>query len=200
LLVDTGAQTVLDVHLTTTRRHDTQIAPSLTERNRERFEVLAADKGYDDRSLRDRLRSRGKRPLIKHREFKPYDRAANAHMDATLYHRRSLVETVISVLKRKYGSAVSSRAWWRQFRELVVMCLVYNVERAVKLGMALLDRLLARLLYSLQPRISTEPVRPLSRSLAGRNAGPKVTGLESIVMQDLTPLTLTWRGVLVPWL
>jgi hypothetical protein len=67
-------------------------------------------------------------------------------------------KAVISVLKRKYGTAVSSRVWWRQFRELVVRCLVYNVERAVKLGVALLDRLWFHLLYSLQWRISTEPI------------------------------------------
>jgi len=60
-----------------------------------------------------------------------------------------LVETVISVLKRKYGDAVTSRVWWRQFRELVAMCLVYNVERAVKLGVTLLDRFWSRLLYLL---------------------------------------------------
>jgi len=134
LLVDTQAQTVLDLHVTTTRKHDTQIGPQLTERNLERFETLAADKGYDDQTYRNRLRSRGKRLLIKHREFKPADIAANARMDQGLYHQRSLVETVISVLKRKYGAAVSSRVWWRQFREMVAMCLVYNVERALKLG------------------------------------------------------------------
>ncbi len=78
-------------------------------------------------------------------------------MDAQVYHRRSLVETVISVLKRKYGDAVSSRVWWRQFREMVAMCVVYNVERAVKLGVTLLDWFLSRLLYFLQRRISTEP-------------------------------------------
>jgi IS5 family transposase len=157
LLVDTRAQTVLDLHVTTTRKHDTQIAPQLTERNLEQFEILAADKGYDDQTYRNRLRSWGKRPLIKHREFQPYGMAANARMDQGLYHRRSLVETVISVLKRKYGAAVSSRVWWRQFREMVAMCLVYNVERALKLGVTLLDRLWFHLLYSLQRRISTEP-------------------------------------------
>lgn len=73
--------------------------------------MLAANKGYDDQTHRNRLRSWGKRPLIKHREFKPHDKAANAHMDQALYHRRSLVETVILVLKRKYGAAVSSRVW-----------------------------------------------------------------------------------------
>ena len=154
LLVDTQAQTVLDVHVTTTRKHDTQIGPQLTERNLEQFQTLAADKGYDDQVYRDRLRAWGKRPLIKHREFAPYDKAANARLDQGLYHRRSLVETVISVLKRKYGSAVSSRVWWR--REMVVCC--YNVERAVKLGVALLDWLRACTLYFLHRRISTEPI------------------------------------------
>ena len=48
--MDTQAQTVLDVHVTTTRKHDTQIAPSLTERNLERFATLVADKGYDDQT------------------------------------------------------------------------------------------------------------------------------------------------------
>lgn len=81
-------------------------------------------------------------------------------MDEKLYHRRSLVETVISVLKRKYVAAVSSRVWWRQLRELVARCLVYNVERAVKLGVTLLDWLWFRLLYFLQWRISTEPRYP----------------------------------------
>jgi len=137
LLVDTGAQTVLDLHVTATRKHDTQIAPGLTGKNLDRFDVLSADKGYDDRSVRRWLRSRGKRPLIQHREFAPYPKAANARMDPQLYHRRSLVETVISVMKRKYGAAVSSRVGWRQFRELVAMCLVYNLDRAVKVGAVL---------------------------------------------------------------
>jgi len=64
-------------------------------------------------------------------------------MDRKLYHRRGLVETVISMLKRKYGAAVRSREWWRQFRELVALCLVYNLERAVRVGLILLTYLLA---------------------------------------------------------
>ena len=33
LLVDTRANAILDLHVTTTRKHDTQIAPSLINRN-----------------------------------------------------------------------------------------------------------------------------------------------------------------------
>jgi len=45
LLVDTQAQAVLDLHLTATRRHDTQIGPIITKRNLERFHTLIGDKG-----------------------------------------------------------------------------------------------------------------------------------------------------------
>jgi hypothetical protein len=47
-------------------------------------------------------------------------------MGQALYYRRSLVEMVISALKGKYGAAVSSQVWWREFRELVGICLVCN--------------------------------------------------------------------------
>jgi len=46
--------------VTTTRKHATKIAPQLTERDLERFEALTADKGYDDQTYRNQLRSWGK--------------------------------------------------------------------------------------------------------------------------------------------
>ena len=130
LLIDTQSQSILDVPLTTTRKHDTQIGPKLAKRSGHCFDVLLADKGYDDDTFRVALRRKGKRPLIKHRVFKPQDKAANTRMKRSDYPKRSLAETVMSVLKRKYGSALSSRVWWRQFRELLAICVVYNLERS----------------------------------------------------------------------
>jgi IS5 family transposase len=45
--------------------------------------------------------------------------------------QRSMTETVFSSLKRSLGCAVRARAWYREFREIVLMCLVYNVKRLV---------------------------------------------------------------------
>lgn len=101
-------------------------------------------------------------------------------MGSKLYHRRSLVETVISVLKRKYGAAVSSRGWWRQVRELVAMCLVYNVERAVQLGVSFLDWLWSWLLYFLQWRISTEPLYDKNDKLLKRFIANEVKVIQNI--------------------
>ncbi|WP_224214688.1 transposase, partial [Natrinema longum] len=93
---------------------------------------LAADKGYDKQALRDQLRELDIRPLIKHRIFAPYDHAHNARIDDNRYAQRSMTETVNSAIKRSLGYAVRARTWYREFREITLMCVVYNIKRAVK--------------------------------------------------------------------
>ena len=93
---------------------------------------LAADKGYDKKALREALRELGIRPLIKHRIFAAYDHAYNARINDERYNQRSMTETVNSAVKRSLGFAVRSRSWFREFREIALMCVVYNIKRAVK--------------------------------------------------------------------
>jgi IS5 family transposase len=131
LLVDTRANAIIDVHVTTTRKHDSKIAPSLIKRITGGIAVLLGHKGYDDQKIRTLARETGVRPLIKHREFSSLHRAWNARLDASLYGQRSQNETVNSRLKRKYGAFVRSRYWWKQFRELVVGCLTHNIDKAL---------------------------------------------------------------------
>ena len=130
-LIDTSSQAILDVHCTTEKRHDTHLGWQLACRNAGELRSLAADKGYDWQRLRDKLREEGVRPLIKHREFRPIDHAHNARIDESLYGQRALSETVFSVIKRTLGDAVRARSWYREFREVVLMCTVYNIKRAV---------------------------------------------------------------------
>ena len=130
-LVDTDSQAILDVHCTTKKKHDTHIGWQVALRNAGDLHSLAADKGYDWQELREKLRENGVRPLIKHREFRPIDIAHNARIDAAAYGQRALSETVFSSIKRTLGHAVRARAWYREFREIVAMSLVYNIKRAV---------------------------------------------------------------------
>jgi IS5 family transposase len=66
LLVDTRANAILDLHVATTRKHYSQIAPSLIKRNTGEVAILLGDKGYDDQKVRAVAREAGVRPLIKH--------------------------------------------------------------------------------------------------------------------------------------
>ena len=130
-LVDTRVNAIIDSHVTTTREHDSQIAPSLIERNSNEVAILLGDKGYDDQKARAVARDAGVRPLVKHREFPSLHKPWNARLDADLYGQRSQNETVNSSLKRKYGAFVRSRYWWTQFRELVVGCLTHDVDKSL---------------------------------------------------------------------
>lgn len=49
-------------------------------RNTTDIESFAGDKGHDDHSLRDTLRTEGIRSVIKYRLFAAYDHAHNARM------------------------------------------------------------------------------------------------------------------------
>ena len=117
--------------MTTTRKHDSQIAPSLIKRNPGDIDILLGDKRYDDQKIRRLARQHEVRPSIKHREFTPLHRAWNVRLDTDLYGQRSQSETVNSTLKRKYGTFVRSRRWWKQFRELTIACLSHNIDRSL---------------------------------------------------------------------
>jgi IS5 family transposase len=43
-----------------------------------------------------------------------------------------MTETVSSAVKRSLGYAVRARDWYREFREITLMCVVYNIKRSVK--------------------------------------------------------------------
>ena len=131
-LVDTKSHAILDVHCTTEKTHDTQLGWQVARRNAGDLASLAADKGYDWMQLREKLREEGVRPLIKHREFRPIDHAHNARVDGPRYRQRSTCETVFSSIKRTLGDAVRARAWFREFREIVLKCVVHNIKRVVK--------------------------------------------------------------------
>jgi len=65
-LVDTESCAVLDLHCSAHWPHDTQVGRRVALRKTDEIESLAEDKGYDDQSLRDALRSKGVRPVIRH--------------------------------------------------------------------------------------------------------------------------------------
>jgi IS5 family transposase len=131
VLVDCDTSTILDIHCSMKRPHDTQIGEQLLKRNLDRLEIITADKGYDWDELRQKLREADVRPVIKHREFSSLDAAHNARLDDDTYHRRSVVESVIHSLKRRFGDTLRARTWFGQFRELALKAAVKNIEAAL---------------------------------------------------------------------
>jgi len=109
LLVDTATNAILGIHVTTTRKHDTQITPQVVKRNGQSITVLTDDKGYDDQKLHRLARDHDIRPFIKHHEFTSLHKAWNARLSSELYHRRKMNETVNAAIKKKFGAFVRLR-------------------------------------------------------------------------------------------
>ena len=66
-LVDTKPQAVLDLYCSTMREgSDADLCEQIARRNAGDLRTLAADKGYDENVLPERLRNLAIRPLIKH--------------------------------------------------------------------------------------------------------------------------------------
>jgi IS5 family transposase len=132
-LVDTASRAVLDVYCSTNCEvSDADLAAQIARRNAGDIRSLAANKGYDKQSLRKALSGLGIKPLVKHRIFAPYDRAHNARIDKKRYNQFSMTETVNLAVKRSFGFAVRAHSWFRNSREIALVCVVYNIKRAVK--------------------------------------------------------------------
>jgi hypothetical protein len=101
--------------------------------------VVLADAGYDSernhRLLREEL---GVTAIIPPRTGRPprpgrwpggYRGEMARHFPQALYRRRVLVETVLSVLKRKMGDVVAGQGLPMQARQALLLALTYNLYR-----------------------------------------------------------------------
>lgn len=131
LLVDSKHQSVVGIHATATRKHDSKIVLPVIK-NTDGIRMLIGDKGYDDDRVREELKQIGVRPIIMHREFNGKQKVWNAMIDKRLYHQRSKSETVFSAIKRKYDDELYGRSWQTQLKEIVLTAVVYNIDRLIK--------------------------------------------------------------------
>ncbi len=94
---------------------------------------VVADKGYDSKKNRYFvLRNMKAYPHIPYRKMsgRTYERlGVPLRFDKKIYHQRSKVETVFSVIKRKYSSFVLGKSFETQKKELLIRLVAYNVDR-----------------------------------------------------------------------
>jgi hypothetical protein len=106
---------------------------------------LLADGGYDSeanhRWLREDLgiasiippvAGRPARGLARH----PSRRQRQLAFPRKAYGQRWKVETLVSVVKRRFGGAVTARRYWQQVKQTLLRGVTYNLYRAVQLGLS----------------------------------------------------------------
>ena len=101
-----------------------------------RLSQLAADAGYDSETNHKFARDKHDvRTIIPAKHGRPtakpptghYRRLMKMRFDRPAYRRRSQVETVISMIKRRQGAHVHGRSYQSQCRDLRLLVLTHNV-------------------------------------------------------------------------
>ena len=87
--------------------------------------VVVADKGFDSVKNREFAKSMSIKPVIPYNEFDELLALMNKYI-SKIYHRRSLVETVFSVIKRKFGDYTYSRNYANVRKEMLLTAVAYN--------------------------------------------------------------------------
>jgi hypothetical protein len=103
---------------------------------RVQIETILADAGYDSEAnhqyarevyqIHTTIPARGGRPTSKLPKTL-YRREMRTKFDKTVYGQRWQVETVFSMIKRNFGSALRSRKFWSQCREMMLLVLAHNI-------------------------------------------------------------------------
>ena len=131
LAVDTAKKTVTSARIKASFwSHDTKDVPYLINNMKYVPKVIVADKAYDSEKLHEYTYDRGIRAVIplKKNAKRGFYRLKNAKMfRLKTYHRREIVESVISALKRKFGSYVRSRKIQTQRTEIFCRLILHNI-------------------------------------------------------------------------
>jgi hypothetical protein len=138
VVCDTRCHFILAIRVGRGPRPDVEeLVPLLSDALRSMLlECLVADAGYDSESNHRFAREQcGVRTLIPPKHGRPttkpaagrYRRLMQTRFDSAAYYRRSQVETVMSMIKRRQGPHVRGRSYHSQCRDLRLMALTHNV-------------------------------------------------------------------------
>jgi hypothetical protein len=141
IAIDTKNQTILAAKITKNRQHDTQHVKSLL-RNASRLKMAnyyVLDKGYDSEAIHRQIRLDLKAiSLIPIRDWHAeyvggkFRKEMVNNFDRAKYGERNAVETVFSVVKRRFGGYVRGMQFKDQVKEIKLKCIAYSVDRFLK--------------------------------------------------------------------
>jgi len=134
IAIDTDKQLILSQKIRRGPRNDNIDFKRLLRDLKVRYVV--ADKGYDSKSNHHYvLRKKAIPQIARKKNTRVYYEKLGKKLEFNkkIYHQRSKVETVFSVIKRKYGSVLRGRSFESQKKEIICRLVTYNLDREIKL-------------------------------------------------------------------
>lgn len=134
--VDTTKQVVTGLKISQPPVHDTRHAETLLKQchRTRKSDFYLKGTGYDSEEIHElvheTLQSISLIPVRNRKRISGYYRRLLIQsFNDTLYHQRNKVETVFSVLKRKFGESLKTRSFRLQVKEINIKIILYNLSR-----------------------------------------------------------------------
>jgi IS5 family transposase len=115
------------MHISARWKHDTKTGSQVVCRNADLLSVVA-DKAFHNWVTKYEFCVLSVEPLILQRGSRPLTLRHNALIRAKGYSQRWMGETSYSTTKRSLGDAVRALGWYQQFREIVPMFAILDIE------------------------------------------------------------------------
>jgi len=134
IVVDTDTKLVLNIMTNSHRKNDTQSFIPLLDKLKQNIIRALADKGYDSKELREYCWDNNITVHIPFRKPSSYQTVSDNRIKAMRrfrtksYNKRSVVESVISAIKRTTGGFVTATKQDNQQKQVILKVLTYNLE------------------------------------------------------------------------
>lgn len=134
--VNTEDHSILAMKTTSSRCHDSQVAIQVLRASyrTKSAEVYVMDKAYDSEAIHGFIHNNLKSDaIIPIRNWNAsyvsgiYRQKIAIDFDYDLYHKRNNVETVFSVIKRKFGEKIAARKYLTKLKEIKLKCIAYQL-------------------------------------------------------------------------
>jgi len=139
--VNTKNLSILAIKTSNSRCHDSQVAiPVLrASHHTKKAKVYVMDKAYDSEAIHDFIHKElNSDAIIPVRNWNasyisgPHRQRMAQAFDGEIYHQRNIVETVFSIIKRKFGDKINARKYLSKLKEIKLKCIVYQLDRFLK--------------------------------------------------------------------
>jgi len=140
IAVDTIKKVILGWKISQKTDHDVKHAKTLIRQSNKsrKSQCYVMDKGYDSEEIHTLIREEIKADsIVPLRERKrkringKYRKQLNVEFDNIRYNRRNIIETIISVVKRKFGETLRARKVRNQVKEVKAKLIVYNISKKI---------------------------------------------------------------------
>jgi len=134
IIVDIDTKLVLNIMVNSHRKNDTQSFIPLLDALKDNILRALADKGYDSMELRKYCWDNNIAVHIPFRKLPSYQTVSDNRIKAMKrfrtksYNKRSIVESVISAIKRTTGGFVTATKQDNQQKQVILKVLTYNLE------------------------------------------------------------------------